>query len=73
MGNYLSVNDADRKIMLEKIGADTIRDLYCDIPDELFLNRELDLPEAAGELAVMRQMKALAAKNTVFPVIFQSR
>ncbi|MCR5794018.1 MAG: aminomethyl-transferring glycine dehydrogenase subunit GcvPA [Solobacterium sp.] len=71
MGNYLSVNDADRKIMLEKIGAGTIRDLYCDIPDELFLNRELDLPEAAGELAVMRQMKALAAKNTVFPVIFR--
>ena len=71
MGNYLSVNDADRRIMLEKTGAETVRDLYCDIPDELFLNRELDLPEASGELAVMRQMKALAAKNTVYPVIFR--
>ena len=38
MGSYLSVNDADKKIMLGKIGVSSVMELYRDVPQDLILN-----------------------------------
>ena len=60
---YLPLNDADRATMLAKIGAAGIDDLFCDVPEAARLDTRLDLPPPAGEIAVEREIAAMAAKN----------
>ena len=63
---YLPLTDADRGAMLRTVGADTIDDLFVDVPAEAVLDGPIrGLPSHASELSVERQLKALAAKNTV--------
>ncbi len=71
MGNYLSVNDTDRKLMLEKIGTTDVMELYRDVPADLILKEPLDLPEGMAEMQVRRFMRQLSAENKVYPVIFR--
>ena len=59
---YLPLNDADRRQMLDVIGAGAIDDLFADVPADA-LNASFDLPDHAGELAVERTLGAMAAKN----------
>ena len=49
--------------MLEAIGVASLDDLFASIPQELRLQRELDLPPAKGELELTQHMSALAVKN----------
>ena len=63
---YLPLTDADRRAMLRVIGAETIEDLFVDVPAEARLAGPIEgLPAHASELAVERQLKRLAAQNTV--------
>ena len=63
---YLPLTDTDRRAMLAAIGAGSIDDLFVDVPAEARLSGPIaGLPDHAGEMAVERHMKALAAKNTV--------
>ncbi|QHL90573.1 aminomethyl-transferring glycine dehydrogenase subunit GcvPA [Sphingomonas changnyeongensis] len=63
---YLPLTDADRAAMLRQIGAQSIDDLFVDVPVEARLSAPIaGLPHHASELAVERQLKALAARNTV--------
>jgi len=50
--------------MLDAIGVDSIDDLFAMVPDELRLDRPLDLPAAMGEIELSAHMAGLAAKNT---------
>ena len=59
---YLPLSGADRRAMLQTIGAKTIDDLFIDVP-RTALNARIDLPAHKGELEVERIMGALAAKN----------
>ncbi len=49
--------------MLGVIGARSIDDLFADIPPKARRDRMPDLPKAAGEIEVERQLTRLAAKN----------
>jgi glycine dehydrogenase subunit 1 len=61
---YLPLTEADRSAMLGVIGAQSIDELFADIPPEHRLKGPIEgLPLHASELAVERHMKALAAKN----------
>ena len=60
---YLPLTDSDRQAMLERIGVGQINDLFAEIPKDKLLADLVDLPLAAGELQVERQLSALAAKN----------
>jgi glycine dehydrogenase subunit 1 len=60
---YLPLNDADRLGMLQKIGVPDISALFSAIPAEKRLDGLLDLPLAASEMAVERQLGAMAARN----------
>jgi glycine dehydrogenase subunit 1 len=61
---YLPLSDADRSEMLKVVGASSIEELFRDVPEEARLQGPIhDLPMHASEMAVERDMKAMAAKN----------
>ncbi|MEO9635890.1 MAG: aminomethyl-transferring glycine dehydrogenase subunit GcvPA [Parasphingorhabdus sp.] len=61
---YLPLTPDDRQSMLAKVGAQSIDDLFVDVPEEARLTGPIDgLPMHAGEMAVEAHMKALAKKN----------
>ena len=63
---YLPLSDEDRSLMLAKVGAGSIDDLFRDVPAEARLSGPIHgLPMHASEMAVERQLTALASKNMV--------
>lgn len=60
---YLPLTPEDRRQMLAKIGADSIDDLFCDVPKAARLDVPVDLPKSAGEIEVEQALSAMAAKN----------
>ncbi len=63
MTRYTSATDADRKSMLDAIGVASIDELFADIPDDLRLGRELDLPPGLSETECFDHLAALADRN----------
>ncbi|MBU0984356.1 MAG: hypothetical protein KKA42_10835, partial [candidate division Zixibacteria bacterium] len=59
----ISNTDADRRLMLDKIGAKTFEELLDRIPEDLRLKRELNIP-ALSEMELLRELQTLANKNT---------
>lgn len=55
--------------MLQVIGVKSLDDLYAEIPEELKLKRELDIPKAQSEIEVRNTLQQLADSNIV-PVCF---
>ena len=63
---YLPLSDADRSNMLGVIGAGSVDELFRDVPPEARLDGPVEgLPTHASELAVERQLTAMARKNMV--------
>src|SRR3954471_22386502 len=63
---YLPLSDADRGEMLRVIGAQSIDDLFVDVPEAARLAGKIEgLPDHASELNVERQLGALARANMV--------
>jgi glycine dehydrogenase subunit 1 len=60
---YLPNTEADRRAMLEAIGARSIDELFAMVPEELRLDRALGLPAAMGEMELTACMKDLAGRN----------
>ncbi|SDD98125.1 aminomethyl-transferring glycine dehydrogenase subunit GcvPA [Rhodospira trueperi] len=61
---YLPLTDHDRRAMLDRIGAGSVDDLFCDVPAETLADAPFDaLPEHATEMAVERDLSALATRN----------
>ena len=60
---YLSLTDADQVAMLEAIGVDSLEELFAQIPPGVRLDRELDVPEALSESALVRHFEELASRN----------
>src|SRR5215212_2135082 len=63
MTRFTSATDADRREMLDRIGVDSIDDLFADIPEKLRLGRPLDLPDGMSEQDVFEHLSKLAARN----------
>lgn len=63
MNPYIPVTDADLKILLEKTKVKDIKELFNDIPSDIQLNRDLDLPEGMSELEVRRFIEEMAEEN----------
>ena len=63
---YLPLSEADRSAMLEKIGAGSVDELFRDVPEGLLLKEPIEgLPLHASEMAVERDLSAMARKNMV--------
>ena len=64
MTRYTSITDPDRDEMLAAIGVDSVDDLFSGIPEELRLERPLELPDGLSEGEVFDRLKRMAARNT---------
>lgn len=61
---YLPLTEADRRAMLERIGADSVEELFRDVPPAARLSAPLpELPPHRSEYEVEREIGALAAAN----------
>ena len=60
---YLPLTPEDRAQMLGVIGAADVDALFADVPKAARAAKPFDLPHHAGELAVERELSALAAMN----------
>jgi glycine dehydrogenase subunit 1 len=61
--SYLSLTDADREAMLERIGVADVEDLFTELPEGVRLRRDLELPPALGEQELTAYFEQLAAAN----------
>ena len=71
MGSYVPSTQEQRQEMLNAIGLKDFRDLYRDVPESMYLDHPLDLPEGQSELEVSRALNAMARKNRVYDAILR--
>ncbi|MDB5967542.1 MAG: hypothetical protein JWQ72_4042 [Polaromonas sp.] len=55
---------SDIQAMLATMGLQSVEQLFDDIPAKVRLRRELDMPAALSEWELMRDVRAMAAKNS---------
>lgn len=60
---YIAATPEDEEVMLKRLGVDSIDDLFKDIPEEVRLNRSLNLKDSMSEIEVSRHMNFLGEKN----------
>ncbi len=63
MYKYFPHTAEDVKQMLAVIGVNSLDDLYAEIPEELKLKKELDIPSEKSEIEVRQAIQQLAAAN----------
>jgi len=61
---YIPNTKDDEQRMLEAIGFNKIEDLFSDIPDDVKLNRDLNLKPSMSELEVANYITKLSKENT---------
>ena len=71
MGSYVPSTEEQRREMLKAIGLSEYRELYRDVPENMILNRPLDLPEGKSEMEVRNALSKLAAENVVFSTVLR--
>ena len=72
MASYIPSTPAERAEMLRAVGVEGYKDLYRDVPAEMLLEENgLNIPAGLSELEVQRKVRAMAAKNVVFPTVLR--
>ena len=71
MASYVPSTKEERQEMLYTVGVSDYRELYRDVPAEMYLEKGLNLPDGMSELEVRRKMAAMAAKNKVFSTVLR--
>ena len=66
---YFPQTEEDIRVMLERIGVNSLDDLYADVPQDFLYKGEYDLPSAMSEQQVRDWFEGLAAKNTKLKVL----
>jgi glycine dehydrogenase subunit 1 len=61
--SYIPHTENERQLMLTELGLKKIDDLFSDIPNQVRLQKELNIPGPLSELEVTRYIKGLAQKN----------
>ena len=70
---YIPNTPQEASAMARRIGADSLEDLYADVPQNVRCARPLAVGEGMSELALVRELKRIAAKNRVYDTIFMGR
>lgn len=60
---YLPATEQDKKEMLKAIGAETIDELFADIPEDVRFQKDYQIKKAKSETELTRELTKLAAKN----------
>src|SRR4051812_34017778 len=61
--SYILNTAEDQQAMLAAIGAKSLDELFAQVPADLRLRRELDIPPALTEMELTAHMQQLAAMN----------
>ena len=67
MYKYFPHTQEDVQQMLDVIGVKSLDDLYAEVPEELKLHRELNIPSEKSEIEVRREIHDLADEN--YPLV----
>ncbi len=60
---YIPLTEQDKKEMLNTIGANSISELFGDVPKEILLDRELAIPDGEAETTLTKRLNRIASKN----------
>ncbi len=71
MGSYIPSTPEERREMLSEIGMKDYRELYADVPESVYLNEPLNIPEGKSELEVRNILSAMAEENTAYKTILR--
>ena len=70
MADYLSNTANQQEVMLKELGFKSLEDLYSNLPQDLILQRPLNLELGQSEFKVLDTLKELASKNKVYKTIY---
>lgn len=62
--SYISLSEQDKREMLAAIGVSSLDDLFCCIPDNIRLKKDLKLPAPLTEPELIRHFESIGKKNT---------
>jgi len=65
---YFPHSEEDVRQMLQACGAESLDDLYADVPSDFIYRKEYDLPDSMSEIEVRNFFEQLASKNKVLKV-----
>ena len=72
MASFIPSTPEERLEMLKAIGLNDYRELYRDVPAEMYLEEgQLQIPQGLSELEVGRKVSEMAEKNRLFPTILR--
>ena len=71
MRSYVPNTPAERKEMLKAIGLESMDDLFSDIPEDLKLNRPLDLPAPMSEMEIRDLITGYVLQNDEGGLLFR--
>lgn len=71
MGSYIPSTVSQQEEMLKEAGFSSLGDLYRDVPEDLKLQGELNLPEGLSELETAKTMRRIASHNKVYESVFR--
>ncbi|EHJ07653.1 aminomethyl-transferring glycine dehydrogenase subunit GcvPA [Staphylococcus simiae] len=60
---YIPLTETDKKEMLHTIGAESIGELFGDVPGDILLDRNLNIAEGEAETTLLRRLNRIASKN----------
>lgn len=64
---HIGPNDADTKLMLKKMGAESLEQLISNtVPPSIRMNHSLNIPPAMSEHEYLKHIKEISLKNKVF-------
>lgn len=63
MHPYIPHTKEDKRLMLQTLGMESMKELFADIDQELRMKDDLQLPRPLSELELIRDVKELAKKN----------
>lgn len=69
--SYVVTSEEERKEMLKEIGVSNIKELYKDVPKEVFLDSPLKIEDGKSEFEVLKDMRGKSLKNKVFDTTFR--
>ncbi len=62
--SYIPISEKDKKEMLERIGVDSVEELFCCIPEPIRFRGKLNLPGPLSEPEILEYFEARARKNS---------
>ena len=60
---FIPHTEDDVQLMLKAIGADSVDDLFDEIPKELLISELTGVPDALSEMEIVRLMRARSRKD----------